>query len=125
MSLGEDHTDGTKVGSFTPQACVASNDLALGLPPLSQYDAAARPMYESFPDTPDLAPYTHVPAAIDLLAKNTKMAYGADRSEKRDFSDYDRVNDWELNEILWRAVKGPDAPLPPTVRQAIACRSAP
>src|SRR5262249_2223827 len=30
MSLGEDHTDGTKVGSFTPQACVASNDLALG-----------------------------------------------------------------------------------------------
>jgi len=30
MSLGEDHTMGTRPGTFTPQACVASNDLALG-----------------------------------------------------------------------------------------------
>src|SRR5205085_4874731 len=30
MSLGEDHTTGTVPGTFTPQACVASNDLALG-----------------------------------------------------------------------------------------------
>ena len=30
MSLGEDHTTGTATGAFTPQACVASNDLALG-----------------------------------------------------------------------------------------------
>ena len=30
MSLGEDHTTGTRPGTFTPQACVASNDLALG-----------------------------------------------------------------------------------------------
>src|SRR5581483_10846520 len=30
MSLGEDHTVGTQLGGYTPQACVASNDLALG-----------------------------------------------------------------------------------------------
>jgi hypothetical protein len=30
MSLGEDHTTGTHPGTFTPQACGASNDLALG-----------------------------------------------------------------------------------------------
>ena len=30
MSLGEDHTTGTRPGTFTPRACVASNDLALG-----------------------------------------------------------------------------------------------
>ncbi len=30
MSLGEDHTDGTTPGAYTPQACVASNDLAAG-----------------------------------------------------------------------------------------------
>jgi hypothetical protein len=29
MSLGEDHTTSTKPGTFTPQACVANNDLAL------------------------------------------------------------------------------------------------
>jgi YVTN family beta-propeller protein len=192
MSLGEDHTDGTKVGSFAPRACVASNDLALGrlveyvsqskywketaifvieddaqngpdhvdahrtvglvispyvkrksvdatqyatvsmirtmelilgLPPLSQYDAAARPMFDSFTDQPDLTPYQHAEARIDLNVKNTRLAYGAARSDKMDFSDYDRVDDFELNEILWRAVKGVDAPLPPAVRRAIAFRS--
>ena len=40
-----------------------------------------------------------------------------------DFSDVDLIDDFELNEILWRAVKGPDAPLPPAVRRAIAFRS--
>ena len=30
MALSEDHTSGTRPGAFTPQACVASNDLALG-----------------------------------------------------------------------------------------------
>jgi hypothetical protein len=100
-------------------------ELILGLPPLSQYDAAARPMFNSFTDSADLAPYKHEPAKIDLDAKNTKLAYGAERSNKMDFSDYDRVDDFELNEILWRAVKGPDAPVPPAVRRAIAFRSQP
>ena len=30
MSLGEDHTTGTRPGTYNPRACVASNDLALG-----------------------------------------------------------------------------------------------
>lgn len=191
MSLGEDHTQGTKVGAPTPQACVASNDLALGrlvdavsrskywpeiaifvieddaqngpdhidahrtvglvispyvrrkhldqtqygtvsmlrtmelilgLPPLSQFDAAATPMFESFSDTADLTPYDHLPAEIDLATVNLATAYGAERSGKMDFSEYDRIDDFELNEVLWRAVKGRDAPLPPAVRQAIAYR---
>jgi hypothetical protein len=194
MSLGEDHTTGTTPGTFTPTACVASNDLALGrlveavtrskswpetaifvieddaqngpdhvdahrtvglvispytrrhaldstqystvsmlrtielilgLPPLSQYDAAARPMFESFGDTPDLAPYARRPAEVDLDATNDGLAYGAERSSRMDFSEYDKIDDFALNEILWRAVKGPDAPLPPAVRRAIAYRPAP
>ena len=191
MSLGEDHTTGTRPGTFTPQACVASNDLALGrivesvthskswpvtaifvieddaqngpdhvdahrtvglvispytkrkhldstqystvgmirtmelilgLSPLSQYDAAARPMFASFTDRPDLTPYTHEPAGIDLDAVNAPTAYGAERSMKMDFDEYDRIDDFELNEILWRAIKGKDTPVPPAVRRAIAFR---
>jgi YVTN family beta-propeller protein len=192
MSLGEDHTDGTRVGAFTPQACVASNDLALGklvehvssgplwketaifvieddaqngpdhvdahrtvglvvspytkrkhvdstqyatvsmirtmelilgLEPLSQYDAAARPMFDSFTDKADETAYKHAAAEIDLEAKNGRTAYGADRSAKMDFSEYDRIDDFELNEILWHAVMGKDAPEPPAVRRAIAFRA--
>jgi hypothetical protein len=39
-----------------------------------------------------------------------------------DFTAYDKADPFELNEILWRAIKGKDAPLPPAVRQAIADR---
>jgi hypothetical protein len=39
-----------------------------------------------------------------------------------DFDEYDRIDDFELNEILWRAIKGKDAPVPPAVRRAIAMR---
>ena len=53
-----------------------------------------------------------------------KNAYGADRSAKMDFSDYDLVDDFELNEILWRSIKGVDAPIPPPVCRAIANRPA-
>ena len=41
-----------------------------------------------------------------------------------DFSDYDLADDFELNEILWRSIKGADSPLPPAVRRAIADRPA-
>jgi YVTN family beta-propeller protein len=192
MSLGEDHTDGTRPGSFTPQACVGSNDIAigklveavshgplwaetaifmieddaqngpdhidahrtvslvispytkrsyvdstqystvsmirtmeliLGLEPLSQYDAAARPMFDSFTNVADLTPYTLEKAQINLDAKNDALAYGADRSMRMDFTEYDRIDDFELNEILWHAIMGEDAPLPPAVRRAIAFRS--
>jgi YVTN family beta-propeller protein len=191
MSLGEDHTQGTTPGAYTPAACVASNDVALGrlveavtksslwpetaifvieddaqngpdhvdahrtvglvispytkrkfvdstqystvsmirtielilgMPPLSQYDAAARPMFNSFTDKPDLTGYRHEPARINLLATNPKSAYGAARSAKMDWSDYDLVDDFELNEILWRSIKGANAPIPPAVRRAIADR---
>ena len=80
-------------------------------------------MFASFTDKVDLAPYTHEPARIDLDDRNTTLAYGAERSSKMDFSEYDKADDFELNEILWRAVKGADAPLPPAVRRAIAFRS--
>ena len=193
MSLGENHTTGTTPGTYTPQACVASNDLALGrlveavthskswpetaifvieddaqngpdhvdahrtvglvispytrrhaldstqystvsmirtmelilgLAPLSQFDAAAQPMFASFTDSANLTPYTNRPTRIDLNAINGVLAYGAERSRTMDFSEYDKIDDFELNEILWRAIKGPDAPLPPAVRRAIAYRPA-
>ena len=31
-----------------------------------------------------------------------------------------KIDEFELNEMLWRAVKGKDAPVPPAVRRAIA-----
>ncbi|HEX4142777.1 MAG TPA: alkaline phosphatase family protein [Pirellulales bacterium] len=114
------HLDSTQ---YSTAAMLRTIELILGLPPLSQFDAAATPMSESFSDTADLTPYEHEKARIDLNARNTLLAYGAERSSKMDFSEYDRIDDFELNEILWRSIKGTDAPIPPAVRRAIAYRS--
>lgn len=135
---GPDHVDAQRtvalaISPYTRRATVDSTfystvsmirtmELILGLEPLSQYDAAARPMFEAFADTPDLVPFEHEPARIDLDATNTAADYGAARSAVMDFSEYDRIDDFELNEILWRAIKGRDAPIPPPVRRAIAFR---
>jgi YVTN family beta-propeller protein len=38
----------------------------LGMQPLTQFDLVASPMFDAFQDTPDLAPYDHLPATIPL-----------------------------------------------------------
>lgn len=69
-------------------------ELVLGLPPLSQYDGAARPMFNSFTDKPDLTPYKLTRAEIDLQSVNDKLAYGAMRSMEMDFTEY--ATRWSL-----------------------------
>src|SRR5206468_3025849 len=173
MSLGENHTAGTRPGAFTPKAMVASNDLAmgkiveacirskfwkemaifvieddaqngpdhvdahrttalvispfarrrhldstfyttvsmlrtmeliLGLPPMSQYDAAATPMYNSFTLKAEPAEFSALPARMDLMARNPENAFGARASMALDFSDYDRLtvqDEDTLNRALW------------------------
>ena len=188
MSLGENHTQGTTPGAFTPKAQVASNDVAvgkiveaitkskvwpafaifiieddaqngpdhvdshrtaglvispyvkrgvvdsdmystlsmlrtvellLGLPPMTQHDAAAAPMVNSFMARPDLSGFKALPARIDLMTKNPPQGYGSATSARMDFSDYDRVDEDALNRILWHSIKGADAPYPAPVRRAL------
>ncbi len=187
IRLGNDHTHGLAVGQMTPMACVADNDLAvgmliehiskskiwnqsaifileddaqngpdhvdahrsnalvispyvkrkyvdhtlystsgmlrtmeliLGLPPMSQYDAGATPMFRSFTKTPDNTPYTTLPANIDLKARNTAMTPSARRSAALDFTDVDKIDDKTFNEILWKGIRGEAAEVPAPRRSA-------
>src|SRR5207237_6093103 len=52
-------------------------ELILGLKPMSQFDAAATPMYASFQSKLDMTPYRHVKPAVDLNEKNKPDAWGA------------------------------------------------
>ena len=87
-------------------------ELLLGLQPMSQFDAAANPMYASLGDTPDLTPYTHVKPNIDLEEKNLATAWGAKESSEMDFTIYDLAPMFALNEILWKDAKGADSEMP-------------
>lgn len=180
MHLGEDHTQGLKAGEYTPNASLASNDLAigkivdavshsplwkssaifvieddpqggpdhvdshrtvglvispyikrhfvdsshytqaslvrtmeiiLGLPPMTQYDALAVPMFQAFTTEANLEPYKVEAESVDLEGRNPAGGPGALRSSKLDFSAYDRADPKVLNEILWQAAK-PGIPMP-------------
>jgi hypothetical protein len=93
-------------------------ELILGLRPMSQFDAAARPMYNSFQPTPNLAGYTHVVPDVDMTAKNLASAWGSKLSDTFDFSKEDAADDLLFNEVIWRSVRGPNSPMPPPVRAA-------
>ena len=188
MSLGENHTVGTTPGRHTPEACVGSNDLALGmiveaasrsrfwkemaifvveddpqngpdhvdchrtvasvigpwvrrgvvdstrytqvgmvrtmelilgLPPMTQYDAAATPMFACFERQAQTVVYHTLQPKVDLTAVNKPDAIGAKASSQMDFDDYDRAPEDKLNRILWAVAKGPDVPYPPIIRRAL------
>jgi YVTN family beta-propeller protein len=129
---GPDHVDAHRstayiISPYTKRGAVDSTmystssmlrtiELILGLKPMSQFDAAATPMFNSFQSAPDLRPYQALPANVDLEARNPAHAWGG--QIKMNFSHEDAVDDLLLNEVVWRSVRGPNSPMPAPVRAA-------
>jgi hypothetical protein len=107
---------------YTTSGVLRTIELILGLPPLSQYDAAATPMYGAFQPRPDPRTYAKREARIPLDETNDPQAPGAAASLAMNLEEADRAPDLELNEIVWKAVKGKDAVMPPPVRAAFVRR---
>jgi YVTN family beta-propeller protein len=193
VSLGEDHTSGTRPGAPTPDACVGNNDLALGrlveaashsrfwnqmaifvieddtqngpdhvdahrtmglvispyckrhfvdstlyttasmlrtmelilgLPPLTQYDAGATPMFNCFQSTVSANAWTAITPRIDLNAKNTQQSAFARESSRMNFSEYDLAPEDELNRILWYTAR-PNEPYPAPIHRALFTKALP
>src|SRR5262249_40534460 len=104
---------------YTTSGMLRTMELILGLPPMSQYDAAAMPMYNSFTSIAkgaDLSPFKHLEARIDLAERNPENAPGSQRSGQLDFSKEDAAPDVEFNEIIWKSVRGADSRMPAPVR---------
>ncbi len=101
---------------YSTASMLRTMELILGLKPMSQFDAAARPMYPSFQAKPDLKGYEHVVPEADLKEVNKATAWGAKLSETFDLTKEDAADDLLFNEVIWRAVKG--TPMPPPVRAA-------
>ena len=103
---------------YSTSGMLRTMELVLGLPPMSQYDAAATPMFACFTNTPNLTPYTHIPANVDLDTKNTAMTQPARQSEKIDLRYADKIDDRLFNEIIWKAIKGEHSVMPAPKRGA-------
>jgi YVTN family beta-propeller protein len=102
---------------YSTSSMIRSIELLLGLPPMSQYDAAAMPMYASFAGVAEVTPFSVIPPRIDVNAKNTERSYGAEQSKNMDFSGLDRAPMHALNEVIWKSVKGADSTMPPPVHR--------
>jgi len=187
MSLGENHTQGTRAGAPTPEACVGNNDLALGqlveaathsrfwnrmaifvieddtqngpdhvdahrtpglvispyckrhfvdstlyttasmlrtmelilgLPPLTQYDAGATPMFNCFLKSPEVTTWATLTPGVDLNARNTAQSAFSRESSRMNFSAYDLAPEDELNRILWQVAR-PGEPYPAPIHRAL------
>jgi len=87
-------------------------ELILGLHPMTHFDAAARPMASAFQATPDLKPYQAEKPRIRLDERNPADSPLARRSARLNFSQADLIEDEELNQILWLALRAAPAPAP-------------
>jgi YVTN family beta-propeller protein len=107
-----DHT------AYTTSSLLRTIELILGLPPMTQYDAAAVPLWRCMNTTAGHAPFEKKACLVDLDEKNTARNEWQRKSEKFDFTSEDMVNEAEFNEVLWKAVKGVDSSCPAAVHSA-------
>jgi YVTN family beta-propeller protein len=105
-------------GMYSTSGVLRTIELILGLPPMSQYDAAAMPLYDCFTSKPDLTPYVAKPAQVDLEQRNIAVNESSKRSELFNFAKEDAAPDIDLNEVVWKYVKGEASVMPAPKRSA-------
>jgi DNA-binding beta-propeller fold protein YncE len=108
------YTRGRGVDSsfYNTTSMLRTMELILGLRPMTMFDAAARPMFAAFTGKADLRPYAHLRPGVPLDERNPQQSATAARSLRLDFSEADRIDDDELNDILWRSIRGTEPPAP-------------
>jgi hypothetical protein len=97
---------------YNTTSMLRTMELILGLRPMTHFDAGARPMAGAFQPKPDLRPYTAESPRYSLDERNPALSATAARSARLDFSREDAIDDDELNDILWRALRSDPPPAP-------------
>jgi YVTN family beta-propeller protein len=102
---------------YTTASMLRTMELILGIPPMTQYDAAATPMWRCFTATPDSTPFKALPPNVDFGEKNMVLNEWQRRSQRFDLTREDANSDIEFNTVLWHAIKG-EVPFPGPRRAA-------
>ncbi|HEY8231768.1 MAG TPA: SMP-30/gluconolactonase/LRE family protein [Vicinamibacteria bacterium] len=103
---------------YTTSGVLRTIELVLGLPPMSQYDAAATPMFGAFAGKPDPKPYALRQPRVSLTETNREDAPGAQASLAMNLIEADLAPERELNEIVWKSIRGADSVMPAPIRAA-------
>ena len=99
---------------YTTASVLRTIEGILGLPPLSQYDAGATPLWNAFTRRPDSTPFVHLPSTWPLHELNPSAFRS--RIPARDLAEADEADEMELNREIWESVH--PGSIPPPLRQS-------
>ena len=107
---------------YNTDSMLKTIELLLGLHPLSQYDAVADPIMDWNTSPTNAAPFTAAIPSKQLIAELNPQVSALPRSDPRlrmakqseamDFTHADAAPSRQLNEIVWKTVKGPPSHMP-------------
>jgi YVTN family beta-propeller protein len=107
-----DHT------AYSTSSMLRTMELILGLSPMSQYDAAAMPMWRCFDSVAKPSDFKAISPNVDLRTKNVARNEWQRKSELFNFEKEDANNDVAFNLVLWHGLKGDKVPFPGPTRAA-------
>jgi DNA-binding beta-propeller fold protein YncE len=132
---GADHVDAHRIPAFvmSPYAktgavvstrydflsYIRSMELIMGMRPLGLGDRLATPMYDAFTAQRNDAPYTAIPAKVNLLERNPSSGPGAAASARLP-QGLDAIPQREMDALLWKSVHGWSSKPPPPGPNAVA-----
>ena len=88
---------------YTTSSVVRTMGALLGLPPLSQYDAGATPLWAAFTTRADVTPFAAVPNRWPLDERNTHAFRS--RVPAADLARPDLADEDKLNDEIWASVR--------------------
>lgn len=103
---------------YSTTSMLRTIELILGLPPMSQYDAASTPMWACFTASPDLIPFVALDARYDIHEMNTDENAISRLSASFNLEVMDAAPDDLFSQVIWKAVNGLDSEMPAPVRAA-------
>ena len=102
---------------YTTASMLRTMELLLGMEPMTQYDAAAAPMWSCFNTSPAPFSFRAIVPKVSLDDKNVAINQWQKKSEQFSFDKEDSNNDIEFNQVLWHGLKG-ETPFPGPKRAA-------
>ena len=91
---------------YNTTSMLRTMEFLLGLRPMTQFDAGARAHDRVVPgDSPTRRRTPPRSRAFRSTTKNPPTAPGAAASNRMNFDEADEIDDDELNDILWRAIR--------------------
>ena len=107
------YTQTGKVDStfYSTVSMLRSIELLVGIDPMSQYDAAATPMLNSFTNKPNFTPYTGLTPTQSFTEKNPVDAPLATKARSVNWKVEDQ-NETLENQMIWKSIKGAKSKMP-------------